>query len=245
MKRFFLAVLIIVTFSGCAKNKLEKTLPAEKIMQLADDYFVRNKYHKAIPLYTEIVFDRKSSYTSTAQIRLADCYFYQNKFTEARFEYQEFIRLFYDAKMVNHAYFQIGLCYYEESLNPHYTQDETINAIRAFETFIEKFPFDEKKTEAINYIQKCHHKLLLKKFYNGYTYYKMSDYSAALMYFDEITQLGNINEVDRKALYYSARIYIVRQDIENALRMIDRLNQRYPESKETGRINRLAKKLKK
>lgn len=244
MKKLIFAVLIVILLAGCAGNKLDKLMPVEKKMQIADDYFNKQKYHKAIPYYTDVAFERNSSYTTDAQMKLADCYFKQNKYIEARFEYEELIRLFHDAKDIDLAYFQIGVCYWEDSLNPHYTQDETENAIRAFETFIEKFPFDEKKAGAIEYIQKCHYKLLEKKLNNGYAYFKMNDYSAALMYLDEITELGNINEVDREALFYSARIYIVRKDVENATIMIDKLNTRYPASKETAKINKLAKKLK-
>jgi len=244
VKKFIFAVIAVIVLAGCAGNKLDKMMPVEKKMQIADDYFEKGKYHKAIPYYTDVAFERNSSFTTKAQMKLADCYFYQDKFIEARYEYEELIRLFHDAEDINMAYFKIGVCYWEESLNPHYTQDETESAIRAFETFIEKFPFDEKKVEAIEYIQKCHYKLLEKKLNNGYAYFKMFDYSAALMYFDEITELGNINDVDRKALYYSARIYIDRQDKENAVKMIDKLNTRYPESKETAKINKLAKKLK-
>lgn len=244
MRKLLIAILLVAVLAGCAGNKLKKLVPVEKKMQIADDFFAREKYHKAIPYYTDVAFERNSSYTTEAQMKLADCYFNQNKFVEARFEYEELIRLFHDAKDINRAYFQIGVCYFEDSLNPHYTQDETENAIRAFETFIEKFPFDEGKTEAIEYIQKCHYKLLEKKFNNGYAYFKMHDYSAALMYFDEITELGNNNEVDRNSLFYSARIYLVRQDKENATIMINKLNERYPDSKETIKINKLASKLK-
>jgi outer membrane protein assembly factor BamD len=208
-------------------------------MELADEYFAKKKYHKAIPYYTDVAFERNSSYTAEAQMKLADCYFNQNKFAEARFEYEEMIRLFKDAKDINRAYFQVGVCFWEDSLSPHYTQEETREAINAFQTFLEKFPFDERKQEAIDYIQKCQKKLIKKKYYNGYAYYKLSDYPAAFMYFDEIIELGNIGEVDKLSLYYEARMYIVRKDKNNAMRIAESLNERYPDSKEAIKINKL------
>ncbi len=223
---------------------MSKIMPVEKKMEIANDFFEKGKYNKAIPYFSEVVFERNSIYTPTAQMKLADCYFNQNKFTEARFEYEELIRLFSDYKDIGRAYFQLGICYYNESLSPHYTQEETYKAIAAFETFIEKFPFDKLKKDAIDYIQKCRYKLLMKKYYNGYAYYKLFDYSAALMYFDEIIELGNNNEPDRMSLYYAAKIYLEREDIENAKLTGQKLINRYPQTDEAEKIASELEKIK-
>ncbi|MDP8268614.1 MAG: outer membrane protein assembly factor BamD [Candidatus Celaenobacter antarcticus] len=244
MKKTLSLIIILLILFGCSSNKISKTMPVEKKMEIADNLFEKEKYNKAIPYYTEVVFERNSVYTPAAQMKLADCYFKQNKFTEARFEYEELIRLFADYKDIGRAYFQLGVCYYNESLNPHYTQNETRKAIAAFETFIEKFPFDNLKTEAIDYIQKCRYKLLMKKYYNGYAYYKLFDYSGAMMYFNEIIELGNINEPDRMSLYYAAKIYLERMDFNNAQLTGQRLINRYPQTEEAEQITAELEKIK-
>ena len=236
MKKILFLIIVLLILFGCSNNKMSKTMPVEKKMEIADEFFEKEKYSKAIPYYTEVVFERNSAYTPVAQMKLADCNFNQNKFTEARFEYEELIRLFSDYKDIGRAYFQLGICYYNESLSPHYTQDETKKSIAAFETFIEKFPFDSRKKDAIDYIQKCQYKLLMKSYYNGYTYYKLFDYSAALMYFDEIIELGNNNEPDRMSLYYATKIYLARDDFENANLTGQKLINRYPQTDEAEKI---------
>jgi len=218
-------------------------MPVVKKMEIANDLFDKEKYNKAIPYYSEVVFERNSVHTPVAQMKLADCYFNQNKFIEARFEYGELIRLFTDFKDIGRAYFQLGVCYYNETLSPHYTQEETHRAISAFETFIEKFPFDSQKKEAIDYIQKCRYKLLMKKYYNGYAYYKLFDYSGALMYFDEIIKLGNNNEPDRMSLYYATKIYVARKDVDNAKTTGQKLINRYPQSEEARKITSALEKM--
>ncbi len=240
--KHILSILIamLLLISACSSTVM-KNLPVEKKMQIANEFFDREKYHKAIPYYQNIVFEKNSVYTSEAQMKLADSYFEENRFAEARFEYQEMIRLFDDYDNISKAYFMIGVCWFNESLPAHYTQEETRKAIDAFETFLEKFPFDERKKDAIDYINECHYKLLEKKYNNGYTYYKMYDYSAALLYFDEIIELGNKDELDRLSLYYSALIHYKREDFQKAKQTTEKLSAKYPDSKETKKMQNLLK----
>jgi len=239
MKRFILASLLIAVLLGCSSNKVNRNLPVEKKMQIADDFYTREKYHKAIPYYTAVVLDRNSSFTAEAQMKLANCYFYQNKFMDARFEYEELIRLFKNYQDIDRAYFRIGICYYENSMNPHYTQEETYKAIDAFQTFIEKFPFSNLRLQAYEYIEKCNYKILQKKYYNGYAYYKLFDYSAALMYFEEVIAQQLTDEIDKMSLYYSGRIYLTRDDKDNAFKIIEKMKEKYPESKETLKLEEI------
>jgi Tfp pilus assembly protein PilF len=64
----------------------------------------------------------------------------------------------------------------------------------------------------------------------------MYDYSAALLYFDEIIALGNTSEIDKLSLYYSTKIFLKRQDLLNAQKYADILQERYPQAEETAKI---------
>ena len=66
----------------------------------------------------------------------------------------------------------------------------------------------------------------------------MKDYSAALMYFKEITDLGNTDELDRKSLYYSAKLHLHQKNLDLAKLSFDTLQARYPDSKEVKRLSR-------
>ncbi|KQC04837.1 MAG: hypothetical protein APR54_08665 [Candidatus Cloacimonas sp. SDB] len=244
MKKFLYLILLLIIFTGCSSNKLLKSLPVEEKMAKANELYEQEKYHKAIPYYTEVVLNRNSIYTPEAQMKLGNCYFNQKKFMEARFEYQELIRLFKNYPDIGEAYFRIGVCYFEESLKPHYTQEETHKAILAFNTYLDKFPFHPRKNEALDYLEKCNYKLLEKAYYNGYAYYKLSDYSSALLYLEEITSLNLTDDLDKMALYYSGKIYSYRKDVGNMLLVLYKMKQRYPDAGETEAIEKLYEKIK-
>lgn len=227
-------ILIILALGACAKNKVELTTQ-EKLTQ-ADELYAKKKYARAAVLYDEISFERKSAATAYATLRQADSYYAINKFTDARAKYQQFINSFPDHQNVSDAYFRIGQCLFEESLSPQYDQDETISAINAFRDFIDRFPNDTRFGQALEYIRKSQYKIIEKRYQNGYIYYKMKDYSAALMYFDEVIALGNQDALDRQSLFYTTMLYLRQQNQEKAAESFQRMRSRYPGSKETKKL---------
>jgi len=245
MKKFcFISILIVILFLGCSRAKVIRSLTVEQKIENADRYFNRKKYKVASEYYSSIIYEKNSIFTPKAQIRLADCYFHQNSFMDARFEYEELTRLFPDYEEVNRAYYMIGVCFFDESLSPHYSQNDTRSAKDAFSSFIEKFPHDPLIPEATKYLKKCNYKLLEKDYWNGFAYYKIYDYSAALMYFEEIVEKNMNDKIDRKSLYYSTLIYLKRKDFDQAKIIYNKLASKYPEEKETLKIQKKIEKLK-
>jgi tetratricopeptide (TPR) repeat protein len=114
-KIIFFLIIGFVIFS-CSQNTLSDDLSVEQKMKIGNEYFSKGKYNKAINYFTDVVFEKNSSLTAEAQAKLADSYFALHKFTDARFEYQELIRLFPDYQDIGRAYFRIAVCYYKESL---------------------------------------------------------------------------------------------------------------------------------
>ena len=230
-------ILLVIMLAACSRNKVE--LNPENKMAKADDLFTRKKYARAAELYDDITFERKSTRSAIALMKLADTYFRMNKFTDSRLKYIQMTNTYPDFEDIETAYFRIGVCYFEESLPPQYDQTETAQCIEAFRVFVDKFPNSRYFLEAVDYIRKAQYKLIEKKYYNGYIYYKMKDYSSALMYFKEIIELGNTDKLDRKALYYATRISLAQNNQEDANNYLQRLRQRYPNSKELIKLEKL------
>jgi outer membrane protein assembly factor BamD len=238
MKKFTLVLLLLVLLFACSKNTTKPTSTPEYKMQKADAFFKAKKYAKAYPLYQQIVFERNSSIAADAQMKLAQSYFKLHKFSEAQVEYEQLIKLFPDYQNINLAYFQTGICYLEVSPKPQFTQEDTQKAIDAFQTFIDKYPNDPLRPTAVEKLQEAQYKLIQKEYNNGYIYYKMADYSAALLYFDEIISLGNKDRLEKRSLYYSSKIYIAQKNWTKANLTFEKLNKAFPDTKESLKIEK-------
>ncbi len=238
-KLLILLPLILLAIGACSQNA--NYLSTDQKLAKADELYARHKYSRAAELYSDVYFERSSAGSAHALLRQGDCYFEINKFTDARKAYQEFISVFPNNDQVSTAYFRNALCLYKESLPAQYDQTETEHSIDAFREFITRFPGDNRIQEAVSYIQKAQYKLIEKKYLTGFIYYKMKDYSSALMYFDEVTALGNTDHLDRKSLYYSAKLLRAQGLGEQAAAKFNQLKTKYPGSQETRKLAKLFK----
>jgi outer membrane protein assembly factor BamD len=230
-------LLPVLMLAACVQNKVELT-PDNK-MAKADGLFAKKKYALAAVIYDDISFEKKSAQSALALMKLAECYYKMNKFTDARLKYTQMTNTYPDFADIETAFFRIGVCYFEESLSPQYDQTETGQSIEAFRAFVDKFPSSQYFLEAVDYIRKAQYKLIEKKYYNGFVYYRMKDYSSAQMYFREIIELGNTDELDRKSLYYATRISIYHKNQEDTNLFLQKMRERYPGSKELKKLERL------
>jgi len=243
MKAYIVIIIaLIILMPACSGNKNLSSLPSEVKWQRAEAFFNAEKYHKAVPFYEQLIFERNSIYTAEAQFKLGECHFRRKRYVDAIFEYQELLRLFPEHRLAADAQYQIGISYTNISLSPHLDQTETENAIQAFNTFAEKYPSDPRNADINKHIQKMQSKLIMKTYLNGYIYWKMKDYPAAQLYLKEIIALGNRDELEKKAAYYNALIHIDRMEESDAITFVNHLEQYFPDSDEyKSAKNRLSK----
>ncbi len=241
IKHLMIALILITALMNvaCSRSKIRDSMTVGQKMEIANQLFEDSKYRRASEIYLDIVFERGTRHTPQAQFMLAESYFNMGRYSEAIFEYQELIRMFPENRNISTAYFRVGQAYMNISLIPHYSQEETIAALDAFEEFTDRFPDDERREIAEEHMEEANYRLLQKKFYNGEIYYRLYDYSAALMYFEEVIAAIEQDEIEKMSKYYSARIYLERKDRQNARRMMNSMKDDYPDSSRTNRIERL------
>jgi len=244
--KFVLIIVLIIIYSlliSCSSNKKIAALPSLVKWERAENFYQRGKYNKAIIYYQQLIFERNSIFTAEAQFKLGECYLNTKKYVDAIFEYQELLRLFPDSAFAADAQFKIGLAYEKLSLRPDLTQDETTKAIEHYTRFTERFPTDERRSQAYQSINSMNKKLIEKNYQNGYIYYKMKDFPASQLYLNEIIALGNRDELEKKSLYYTTLIHIERQEADEAKVAMMRLEDRFPNTKEIKKLHQRYKRM--
>ena len=217
---------------SCSSSRSLANLPSSVKWERAEAFYNREKFNKAIPFYQQLIFERSSIYTAEAQFKLGQCYYNTKKYVDAIFEFQELLRLFPDNVLAGDAQYRIGEAYVKLSLKPELTQEDSHRAIDNFTRFIEKYPQDNRISEAYQHIANMQIKLIEKAFRAGYIYFKIKDYPASQLYLNEIIALANHNDLEKKSVYYNAIIHIDRKEEGEAQNSIDHLKTYFPESKE-------------
>jgi len=235
MKKLILLIALIGLLTACSNNLYENKSEAERF-EIANNYFNQGKYRKAIPIFESIVSYKTSGITTNAQAKLAESYYLMGQYENARLEYQFLMRYSSNMADLEIAYFRIGECYWKISEPASYTQDETSVAISSLEEYLIRYPTGKYRTEAIEIIKEAELKLLEKSYLNGYTYYMLSDYPAALLYFSDVLATGTVSEIDMKSAYYSAKIYYEQGNMDRANSFKEYLKLSYPDEKLTEKI---------
>lgn len=235
MKKLLLLMVVFGLLFGCSNNLYEKKSETERF-EIANNYFNQGKYRKAIPIFESIVSYKTSAITTDAQAKLAESYYLMGQYENARLEYQFLMRYSSNMNDLEIAYFRIGECYWINSEPASYTQEETNAAIAALEEYLTRYPTGKYRAEAIEIIKEAELKLLEKTYLNGYTYFMLSDYPAALLYFSEVLATGSVSEIDMKSAYYSARIYYEQGNLDRANSYKEYLKLSYPNEKLTKKI---------
>ncbi len=167
---FYLLLLLLVACS--VDSKIKKMSTEEKINK-GDTYYEGKKYSKAIPYYSSVVFEKTSGKTVYIKEKLANSYFYTKRYNDAIYEYEDIINLFAEYDNMEFVLRNLGLSYYKSSLDAHYTQEETYSAIEVFQRYLSKYSNSSHSTEIDSCLKELRDKLIEKKYYNGYIYYKI------------------------------------------------------------------------
>ncbi len=235
MKKTLILIVLMALLLACSNNLYEDKSETERF-KIANKYFEDGKYRKAIPIFESIVSYKTSGITTQAQAKLAESYYLMGQYENARLEYQFLMRYSSNMNELEIAYFRIGECFWLTSEPASYTQEETNAAIASLEEYLTRYPAGKYRSQANEIIKQAEEKLLEKTYLNGYTYYMLSDYPAALLYFSEVLATGSVSEIDMQSAYYSALIYKEQGNMERANSFKDYLRLSYPNDKLTKKI---------
>ena len=190
MKQSILLFFAMLTlFCSCQSNfeKIQKSKDFAYKLTKADEYYDKKQYTKANSLYEELLTVYKGT-KNFENIYYKYAYtFYNNKdYLAASYHFKNFADLFPKSPKSEECEFLNSLCLY--NISPEYTLDQsnTVKSIGELQTFVNTHPESKHVKEANNLIDESRAKLEVKDTYGADLYYKIGEYRAASIAYEQI-----------------------------------------------------------
>ncbi|HDP69102.1 MAG TPA: outer membrane protein assembly factor BamD [Candidatus Marinimicrobia bacterium] len=180
-------IILLVLVGSCAKKADDVRMTAPEYFERGEEAFQKKRYDKAIDNFNMVLLNSPGGeLADDAQYYLGDCYFEKKEYLLAASEYQQLIERYSYSPLVEKAYFQVALSYFEQSPKYPLDQQSTVRALQYFQDFIDAFPASELRPEADEKITDIRNKLARKVFESGKLYRKMQYYDSAILYLDKM-----------------------------------------------------------
>ncbi|HEX5001430.1 MAG TPA: outer membrane protein assembly factor BamD [Bacteroidia bacterium] len=241
----FLPVMIslFLLFASCSRfNRIQKSTDMEAKYKAAVEYYNKKNYYNALQLFEELIsVYRGTSRAEETYFYYCECYFQTGEFAVAAYHYYNFNQTFPNSPKAEEALFKNAYCYYLDSPVSSLDQKNTIDAIRQFQLFINRYPESDKVPECNKLIDQLRFKLETKEFNNSVLYYNTENYKSAVVAFQNLIKSYPSTVYREESLYYILRsswLYAAKSieakkaerynnAVENYVKLIDA----YPEGK--------------
>lgn len=190
-KYIFIIIIFFLTLNGCGSffNLFSSPAPLEQkplneLIQEGMNAFKNTNFDKALDIFQYI----KDTYPFTpealvAQLKLADAFYYTHDYGSALLSYEEFVKLHPRHKETPYALYQIGMCYFHQTLSIDRDQSITQDALEAFKRAIKEYPNSYYAKRALAKFKICREKLAEYEFYVARFYYRTHNYKPAFLRF--------------------------------------------------------------
>jgi outer membrane protein assembly factor BamD len=229
----------VVFAAGCgAKAKKPVATPAAEadkyLFDQGTEYLNRKRWIRAFQYFKQIVDNYpQSRYRADAKLGLGDAELGQDTAGSvilAANEFREFISLFPTHPRAYYAQYKLALAYYSQMLAPQRDQTQTKEAIKEFESFVERYPDSPLIGEGRKKLQECRDRLSDADYQVGVFYYRTKWYPGAAVRLSGVLK-DNPGFARRDGVYYYlADTYVRLNMVPQAPPLLDRLATEFKQS---------------
>jgi outer membrane protein assembly factor BamD len=243
-------------FVGCKDSfeAIQRSKDQEYKLLKADEFYNLKKYTKANTLYEELLPVYKGT-KKFEQIyyHYSNTFYLGGNYLAASYHFKNFADLFPKSEHAEECEYLNALCLYK--ISPEYTLDQsnTVKSIGEMQTFVNTHPDSKHVNEANRQIDESRLKLEQKDLYGAELYYKIGEYKAAAVAFEQIIRRYPDSEktdfyyyMIMKSTFQYARNSIPEKQAERYSRVVSDYQEfikKYPNNKyksELDRINTLS-----
>ncbi len=158
-------------------DKLLKSNDSTAKLEAAKKFYQDKKYIKALTLLENIAPNFKGTDKSEEVLYLTAKANFDNKdyFTASNY-FTTYTKTFPRGKYAEECWYMVGYCAYKDSPDERLDQSPTIEAIKAFDEYLQLFPSGTFAAEANKYNTELNEKLAYKAYLNAMLYYDLGNY---------------------------------------------------------------------
>lgn len=169
----------VLMLASCVNqfNQVYKSSDNDLKYEFAKECYARGKYVKATTLLQELVTIKKGTDNAEECLYMLAMAEFKNKDYPTAAEYfKKYFKTYPKGTYAELASYYIGESLYQSTPEPRLDQTETVNAISAFQDFLDVFHDSEMKKSAQNRLFDLQDKLVKKELYSAQLYYNLGTY---------------------------------------------------------------------
>ena len=175
--------------SACNRQQDQAMKSADKdfILKVANENFAKKKWKDALALYDRLPkLVAGTDEAPNVVFNSAYANYYDKNYNLAGHQFKNFAVNFTDDKRKEEAAYMSALCYYQGSMEYNLDQKSTELAINELQDFLNSYPNSERSKNIGQLIDELSYKLEFKAYENARQYFKMADYKAANVTFENV-----------------------------------------------------------
>jgi outer membrane protein assembly factor BamD len=233
-----LPVIALVAAAGCAAKKDAMppgtTEPDKFLFQKGTEALENKKWLTSREFFTRIVDNYpQSPYRPDAKLGVGDAYLGEGSlesYVLAINEFKEFLTFYPTNPRADYAQYKLGYAHYKQMRGPQRDQTETREAVREFETFVQKYPHSKLLPEVQEKLREARDRVGTAEYNVGYFYFRQKWYPGAIDRFKTLLKTDP-QYSGRDAVYYylAESLLKVKLDAE-AVPYFDRLVREFEKS---------------
>ena len=233
-------LIIIILFSSCSKDKIQKSVIKEKSLDLqvieaytegldalneGDVLFAAKKFNEA-----EILFPQ-GKWAPKSALMAAYSYYSQDYYGDAIAELERFIKVYPLHKNLEYAYYLLAICYYEQIVDEKKDLQSILKAKNYFQFIVKNYPNTEYSLDSEFKLDLIDDILAAKEMYLGRYYFDRKKWIPAINRFREIIDNYDTTIYTEEALHRLVEVHYTIGLIDEAEQYAQLLGYNYQSSK--------------
>lgn len=242
-------IIAVFLFSCNGINKILKSKDPEYKLRMAEQFYVKKKYHIAQALYEDVMPNfRGSPLFEDIYYKYAYCAYYQKDYLNAENLFKSFLEAFPNSTKSEEVDYMRAYCFYKMSPKVELDQTNTVKAMGMLQTFINTHQNSPRNKEATELIDICRDKLEEKERMAAQLYFDLGQFRAAGVAYTSL--LNNFPDAEKgdeyklmviKSYFKFAELSVDEKKAERFEQVVAECNDfidRFPESKLAKEVER-------